>query len=41
MGEAIIESWWEIHPDRLETLAISLYTRMDLCIKARGGPIKY
>jgi len=41
MGDAIIESWWEIHPDRLETLAMSLHTRMDLCIKARGGPIKY
>jgi transposase len=41
MGNAIIESWWQIHPDRLETLARSLHTRMDLCIKAKGGPIKY
>ena len=41
MGDAIIESWWNIDLDRLETLARSLPKRMDLCIKAKGGPIKY
>jgi transposase len=41
MGDAIIESWWGIDPDRLEKLAQSLPKRMDLCIKAKGRPIKY
>ena len=41
MGDAIIESRWNIDPDRLETLARSLLKRIDLCIKAKGGPIKY
>jgi hypothetical protein len=36
MGDAIIESWWQIHPDWLKTLAMSLHKRMDLCIKANG-----
>jgi transposase len=41
IGEAIVKAWPKIAPDRVEKLAMSLPKRMDLCIQAKGGPIRY
>jgi hypothetical protein len=41
MGDAIVSEWPKIDPNKLEKLARSLPKWMDLCILAKGGPIKY
>ena len=41
IGKEIIKAWPLIDRDRVEKLARSLHKRMDLFIKAKGGPIKY
>ena len=41
MGIAVIREMTSFDSDLLERLARSFTTRMDLCIKAKGGSIKY
>jgi hypothetical protein len=41
MGITLVEEWEEMEADLLEKLARSLIKRMALCIKAKGGSIKY
>jgi hypothetical protein len=41
MAAAILEEMSKFKEDLLEKLALSFHTRMELCIKAKGGAIKY
>jgi hypothetical protein len=41
MGNAVVEEMSKFSSDSLKKLAMSFEKRMELCIKAKGGAIKY